>query len=170
MIHQVSQRRLYSSQCSGTVVRCACAFINLLWSNVGRTIARTLKFTFLKFLLPAIHLTIRRINLVHSFHTSGKFCVSIILRRQTNCYDPLFLACVCPAYPLLQESSTGPHREFSAELPPISSRHVSSSNLRSDIEYQSIVDQFRRTLLSALIMTSSIANLLSVDAGAAPSL
>ena len=34
MIQQISQRRLYSPHFSGTVTRCACAFVNLLWSNV----------------------------------------------------------------------------------------------------------------------------------------
>ena len=44
----------------------------------------------------------------------------------------------------------------------------SSSNLQFDISHRSTSNQSHRTLPLALTMASSIANLLSVDAGAAP--
>ena len=89
MIQQISQRRLYSPQFSGTVTRWACAFVNLLWSNVESTIARTLRFAFLEIFL-ACDTSHHKTNKRSAPHTSGQSCISIILRRQTNCYDPLF--------------------------------------------------------------------------------
>ena len=82
MIHHISQRRFHSSQFSGTVIRCVGAFINLLWSNVTSTIARTLRFTFLKYVLPAIHLTIRRINVVHFIRLANSVFPSFFAARR----------------------------------------------------------------------------------------
>ena len=111
-----------------------------------------------KFFLPATHLTIWSFARKPQFFVVGRTVTTLSLSF-ASVQHVLF----CSNSPLLPA-------DFSVGLPLTSLRRASSSNLQFVNSHRSTSSQFSPDTALALTMASSIANLLSVDAGAAPSL